>query len=313
MAARLLESLQRPKEPRDLTDQDCRKTYRYLRIGVIGAIVVLGVSIAIEWMNADCYQNAISAYYYTPVRAIFVGTMIVVGFALIVYKGRSPWEDTALNFAGILAPVVAIAPTTDVGTCWSVRPIPLPVRANGTLARWVHVNIDNNFYTLLIAGGLGLILSFVLVIAVNWKSSTPVIERLKAPVNKVDTETWISLVITGLALLAGWWLIENWGGFYTQAHGWAAVIMFFFLGLAVAINARAHWEKQRKLFWVYAGIAGLMLVGFLVIPGRRIGGEHTVFWLETWEILMFVTYWIFQTVENWGEDVSRAVVEAPSG
>ena len=63
----------------------------------------------------------------------------------------------------------------------------------------------------------------------------------------------------------------------------AAVIMFFFLDLAVAINARAHWEKQRKLFWVYAGIAALMLVGFLVIPGRRIGGEHTVFWLETWE------------------------------
>jgi peptidoglycan/LPS O-acetylase OafA/YrhL len=315
MAARLLESLERPTEPGDLTDQDCRKTYRYVRIGVIGAVVVLGVSIAIEWskVDFDCYQNSVSAYYYTPVRAIFVGTMIVVGFALIVYKGRSPWEDTCLNFAGMLAPVVAIAPTTDVGTCWSVRPIPLPVRDNGTVARWVHVNIDNNFSTLLIAGGLGLLLAFVLVLAVNWKSPTPVIERLMAPVKKVEPETWISLVITGLALLAGWWLIENWGGFYTQAHGWAAVIFFFFLGLAIVINARAHWEKQRKLFWVYAGIAALMLAGFLVIPPLRVGGAHTVFWLEAWEILMFVTYWIFQTVENWGEDVQPKEVEVASG
>jgi len=305
MAAQLLESLQRPEEPRDLTNEDCRKTYRYLRIGVIGAVVVLGVSILIEWSNVgfDCYQRSISAYYYTPVRAIFIGTMIVVGVALIVYKGRSPWEDTCLNFAGMLAPVVAIAPTTDVGTCWSVRPIPLPVRANGTLARWVHVNIDNNFYTLLIAGALGLLLSFFLVIAVNWKSGTPVMERMQAPVTKVDRETWISLVVSAMVLIAGWALIVNWGGFYTQAHGWAAVIFFFFLGLAVVINARAHWERQRTLFWVYIAIAAGMIAGFIVIPLVRVGGDHTVFWLEAWEILMFATYWIWQTVENWGEQV----------
>src|SRR5262245_3767493 len=305
MAAQLLESLQRPDEPRSLTDEDSRKTYRYLRIGVIGAVVVLGVSIFIEWSNVgfDCYQHSISAYYYTPVRAIFIGTMIVAGVALIVYKGRSPWEDTFLNFAGMLAPVVAIAPTTDVGTCWSVRPIPLPVRANGTLARWVHVNIDNNFYTLLIAGALGLLLSFFLVIAVNWKSGTSLIERVQAPVKRVDPETWISLVISAMVLIAGWALIVNWGGFYTQAHGWAAVIFFFFLGLAVVINARAHWERQRTLFWVYIAIAAGMIAGFIVIPLVRVGGDHTVFWLEAWEILMFATYWILQTVENWGEQV----------
>jgi hypothetical protein len=305
MAAQLLESLQRPEEPRNLNNEDSRKTYRYLRIGVIGAVVVLGVSILIEWSNVDfdCYQHSISAYYYTPVRAIFIGTMIVVGVALIVYKGRSPWEDTFLNFAGMLAPVVAIAPTTDVGTCWSVRPIPLPVRANGTLARWVHGNIDNNFYTLLIAGALGLLLSFFLVIAVNWRSGTSLIERVQAPVKRVERETWISLVVSALVLIAGWGLIVNWGGFYTQAHGWAAVIFFFFLGLAVVINARAHWEKQRRLFWVYIAIAAGMLGGFIVIPVLRVGGDHTVFWLEAWEILLFATYWIWQTVENWGEQV----------
>lgn len=313
MAARLLELWQRPEA---LPEKNCRKTYRYLRIGVIGAVVLLGVSIFIEWRSVDfdCYQNSISAYYYTPVRAIFVGSLIVVGFGLIIYKG-SPWEDTFLNFAGMFAPVVAIAPTTDVGLCWSVRPIPLPVRENGTLARWVHVNIDNNFYTLLIVGGFGLLLSLILVLAVSLRKGNSFTETVKAPV-MVERSIWISLVFTGLLLLAGWWAIVNWSGFYTRAHGWSAVIFFLFLGLAVVVNAGSHWKQQRRLFWVYAGIAAGMLFGAIAIIALRIGGEHTVFWLEAWEILMFATYWIWQTWENWGRDIeldSTAAIAVSQG
>src|SRR6266705_2138388 len=117
-----------------LEEQDVIKTYRYLRIGMIGAVVLLAVSIAIERSKVSCWQTSISAYYYTPVRAIFVGTMIAVGLVLIVYKGRRPGEDVCLNFAGMLAPVVAVAPTTDVGKCWSIAPSPLPIRADGSLA-----------------------------------------------------------------------------------------------------------------------------------------------------------------------------------
>ena len=36
-----------------------------------------------------------TAYYYTPVEAIFVGTMMAVGLSLIVYKGRNRGEDPA--------------------------------------------------------------------------------------------------------------------------------------------------------------------------------------------------------------------------
>src|SRR5918996_3258587 len=116
-----------------LKSQDVIKTYRYLRIGMIGAVVLLAVSIAIERSKVDCWQTSISAYYYTPVRAIFVGCLIAVSLSLIVYKGRSTWEDASLNFAGMLAPVVAVAPTTDVGCCWSIAPSPLPVKDDGSL------------------------------------------------------------------------------------------------------------------------------------------------------------------------------------
>ena len=125
----------RTAEP--LKSQDAIKTDRYLRIGMIGAVVLLAASIAIERSKVDCWQTSISAYYYTPVRAIFVGTMIAVDLALIVYKGRSGREAVCLNYAGMLAPAVARVPTTDVGTCWSVQPSPLPVEDDGSLAQWV--------------------------------------------------------------------------------------------------------------------------------------------------------------------------------
>jgi hypothetical protein len=109
---------------------------------------------------------------------------------------------------------------------------------------------------------------------------------------------------------SGSWLIENWGGFSTRAHGWAAVIFFLFLGLPIVIHA--HCGKQRKLLWIYAGTAALILVGSLNHPALRVGGEHTGFWLKAWDILMFATYLVWRTVENWGEEVQpEAAPQAP--
>jgi hypothetical protein len=112
----------RTAEP--LKSQDAIKTYRYLRIRMIGAVVLLTASIAIERSKVDCWQTSISAYYYTPVRAIFVGTMIAVDLALIVYKGRSGREAVCLNYAGMLAPAIALVPTTDVAHAGRSSPAP---------------------------------------------------------------------------------------------------------------------------------------------------------------------------------------------
>lgn len=281
-----------PSKP--LESQDVRKTYRYLRIGMIGAVVLLAVSIGIERSKVDCFQTSISAYYYTPVRAIFVGSMFAVGLSLIVYKGRTTWEDASLNFAGMLAPVVAVAPTTDVGRCWSVAPSPLPVLADGSLANWVVTNIDNNFYALLIAGFIGLGVALGTAMAVD----------PRAPLDRRRRGTWVSLGVTFLALLLGWWLIQNWSGFTTRAHGSAALLMFAWLAVAIVVQAIEHrHEGGKRLFWVYAGIAALMIVGGILIAGTRAFGEHTVFALEAYEIGFFAIYWIVQTAENWHERV----------
>lgn len=286
-----------PAEP--LKSQDAIKTYRYLRIGIIAAVVLLAVSIAIERSKVDCWQTSISAYYYTPVRAIFVGTMIAVGLSLIVYKGRSTVEDVCLNFAGMLAPVVAVAPTTDVGRCWSVAPSPLPVNDDGSLADWVVTNIDNNIYALLIAGFVGLGVAAIIAMVVN--------RSVRAPIEKGERGTRVSLVVTALVLFFGWWLIQNWGDFNTRAHGFAAVVMFVFLIGVIVAKAVEHRDDRRVWFWVYAVLAALMVFGGILIPTTRVFGDHTVFALEAYEIAFFAFYWIVQTAENWNEEVIGAV------
>jgi len=86
----------------------------------------------------------VSAYYYTPVRAILVGALVAIGFGLVVIQGRTTFEDSALNVTGMLAPLVAVVPTSDVGRCWSVAPVPRPIEPDGSLANWVVSNVDNN-------------------------------------------------------------------------------------------------------------------------------------------------------------------------
>jgi hypothetical protein len=292
-----------PAEP--LRSDDARWTYRYLRIAMIGAVVLLAASIAIERSKVDCWQTSISAYYYTPARAIFVGTLIAVALALIAYKGKGTWEDLSLNFAGMLAPVVAVAPTTDVGICWSLPPTPRPV-IDGSLAPWVVANIDNNIYALLIAGFLGLAISAV--IAIINRVSNRSNQKIMAPI-KVERTTLIGLGLTALALVSGWWLIQNWDDFDTDAHGYAAVLMFVFLIGAIVANVLENWRKRRMerrhtvWSWVYMVVAALMVIGGILIWLTRTFGEHTVFALEAYEIALFALYWIAQTAENWFEKV----------
>ncbi|WP_130388544.1 hypothetical protein [Kribbella sp. VKM Ac-2569] len=71
------------------------KTYRYLRMAMPAMIVLLAAALVIEWAKTDphCLQTSISAYYYTPVRAIFVGSLITIGVCMVVLKGNTEPED----------------------------------------------------------------------------------------------------------------------------------------------------------------------------------------------------------------------------
>ena len=98
------------------------KTYNYLRIALAALVLLLFVSVALEWWAADgCLQPSISAYYFTPVRAVFIGVLVTMGVCLVALKGNTDGEDVLMNLAGMLAPGVAFIPTVASGRCAAPR------------------------------------------------------------------------------------------------------------------------------------------------------------------------------------------------
>lgn len=264
------------------------KTYRYLRIGIVGAVALLAVSILIERADAGCWQTSISAYYYTPVRVIFVGALMAVGLSLIVIKGRTAGVDICLNFAGMLAPVVAVVPTTNVGECWSVPPSPLPVNEDGSLADWVVANIDNNVQALLVTGIVGLLVAAA--IAHSRSSSV----------------RW-GLAATLAFLVAFWLAFRFWDDFDTRSHAIAAIAMFAFLAVAVALNAWAIRDDPEKRVYFISYIAIVVAMVAVPVVLFPLDWDHKILILEALEILLFGVFWLVQTAEHWNETLERQV------
>src|SRR5258705_1413953 len=89
------------------------KSYRYLRIAMVGLLVALGVSVGYQtWRQGFHLLGSVSAYYYTPAQAIFVGALIGLATCMIALKGTTAVEDVFLNIGGMFAAVVAIVPTS---------------------------------------------------------------------------------------------------------------------------------------------------------------------------------------------------------
>lgn len=287
-----------------------KTTYRYLRAGMVGLVLLLVVSVLLERHRApDCWQTSLSAYYYTPVRTIFAGGLLAIGFALIVIRGYTPAQDILLNAAGMFAPVVAMVPITGAGSCWSVKPQADPI-VEGKPAPWVTAGIDNNIEALLLVGSIGLLAAMILV-------------AVKRPTGGTNGREPLTLGIlvglgAGLLLVGGAALLHwQWGGFDHWAHYIAAYSMFACLGVVVGLDAFiAHrnrgWNGYRG---VYGVIAAGMFASVLVIEGidRTRGWRHATLILELAEIVLFAAYWVVQTIQNWGPNVGPEVSRGPGG
>lgn len=95
-------------------------TYFWLRIALgVVAVLLPVVLVAISMITGACdalvcTENSISEYYYVDTaKAIFIGILIAEGALLMMYKGYSNQENTALNFAGLFLWGVAAFPTTE--------------------------------------------------------------------------------------------------------------------------------------------------------------------------------------------------------
>jgi hypothetical protein len=265
---------------------DAVKTYRYVRLSMIALVIGLAAAVAVERLKVHpgCFQHSISGYYYTPVRAMFVGGLLGISVCLVALRGNNDLEDALLNLAGMLAPVVAFVPTPSEGSCSSSP----EATGDGT------ADVFNNMTALFVLGAVALAVTAVLLL----KEDAP------------PRQHWLGLALALLLWGAAVLLFAFARSFFVRnAHYAAAITMFAAILAVVVLNALGfHRTLVRRGETPrgphtnrYAVIAGLMVAGTggMAVWDWTVGWDHAVLLIEGTLITLFGTFWGIQTAELW--------------
>ena len=257
-----------------------RNTWRYLRLAMLGVVLALGASVVIERLKVSpaCFQTSISAYYYTPVHAVFIGALVTLGVCLISLRGNTDFEDLLLNIAGMLAPIVALVPTP--GYAASCMSVPLAIGN-------VSAVVANNVVALLIVSGIALLIVGG-VLAVT-EATLPA--RLGWVAGAV---LWVIALVVFLSAR---------DAFLDNAHDVSAVLLFVCIVGAAIDNARD--TTNRRLRPLYRALAGAMLAALtlIVVVGVVTGWGYWRILVEAVVLALFMVFWLTQTVELWDDGV----------
>lgn len=288
-------------------------SYRYLRLAIPVVIITLFVSLFLERAHTTCWNDSVSAYYYTPVHSVFVATLGVIGVALFVIRGATLFEEILLNMSAVLAPVVAFIPTSwSNHDCPSNLNTPSQIKFLDNHLGGNHFFADfsaNNLTALIIGGIVAVVLTSLLTIA----------NRQTAPSAASRVEKWIPLevlvpAIGGVLVIAtGIIWQQTWpANFNTHAHGYAAVTMFVLVGIVIFSTAwRLHKARSGWAYPYFASV-GLMLVGGVgvYVAGAIISWRHQTLILEAIEVIAFAFFWLIRTIELWSNPSGLATAVA---
>jgi hypothetical protein len=304
------------------------KSYRYLRTAMVGLLLGLAAAVFFQTGHQGFRLLAsVSAYYYTPAQAIFVGALIGVGACMIALKGTTVVEDVMLNLGGMFAAVVAIVPTsrgadyeTAVHVCRrSGDGALLTGKAGGldcptveALARATRENVENNMSALLFVGLLGLLATVLFALRDGRRSGRGVARHVRVGF-LVAATVFVIAVVTFLTSV---------DRFVAYAHYAAATGLFVCIVVVALANVRRRQTGRdtagdsatvREVGSAllrsrdrYAWIARAMVAAVVVMGGLLIFGVTTLFWLEIVVSLLFAVFWMVQTVERLDDEQAPA-------
>lgn len=284
------------------------RTYRNVRLAMIAVLVLLTVSVLIEWFETGrrCWQGSISAYYYTPAHGVFVCSVLAIGVCMIVLKGNTPAENALLNIGGLFAPVVALVPTPNPGSCRSV---------DQTLNENASPNIANNMWALFAAGALALVLSgWLMIDAKRADKRDPIAAEDGGKVARWGTTQTVALIVSSILFGAGILWFWKWDTNFERIAHYAAAVAFFVMIISlVCLNAIGAYRTtdtnkvlKTSVIVIYVVIAFSMLifVGYGVI-GWLADWQYSLLHVEVALIALFILFWITQTKELWRPGLRR--------
>lgn len=262
-------------------------TYRYLRLAIVVVLSALLASVAIERIDAGCWQGSLSAYYYTPVQAVFVGALIAIGVAFVAIEGATPLEDALLNVAGVVAPIVAVVPTSrPADNCSSTESLVGDVAVSDELQL---AFIDNNVVALVIAG--------VVAVTIGWIAAR---RSAAGSVPAIDASGAVGLVFAVVLLaVGGVWYAFFRDSFVERAHGVAAVVLFVALFATIVVNAHRATGGFRTVYALTAATMATTAAVVIVIGAVVDEWRHQILWLELLQLVPVTVYWAVQTLDHW--------------
>ncbi len=272
-----------------------QRTYRYLRIGIAGTVIVIFVAVAVATAEVGLLTS-VSDYFYSPARNAFVGALIAAALALVALSGRGA-ERALLDAAALFAPLIALVPTTLAPG--SVPGVSVPC-ATRCFPPAYEADAANGVLTYLIMGALTVLVALLLV-ALRQLSLTAV---------------GFSLVLTTavLATVGAFWVFAR-EVFLAQGH-FVATVAFFALFAAVAVS-HAFPRRQAPpapVFRVLYTAIALALVAVLVfyivlLPGARASGVPVVLLAEAAALSLFFAFWVVQGIEKWDDADPRIAAD----
>lgn len=267
------------------------QTYRYVRVALVAAVMLLFTAVLLQ-IVADGWVllPSVSAYYYTPVRSVLVGSLVAAAVLLVAVRGRPGVEDALLNIGGMLLPVVAFIPAPLEQGC--------PAGRRCVPAEFVP-GVEVSMSALLLVGVPGLVFAL-------WTLLSSSRNRPSAPAGYVVAV----IVWVGFAVWFG--PSADWGlraSLFEFGHYVAAVGVFGLIVAVAVLNARhsqqaAHLAGRRlpysAIYLAVAASMALVLVGAGAAWALGLfSGGPLLFWVEVALLGLFSVFWIVQTAELW--------------
>lgn len=260
-----------------------QRTYRYVRLSIVGATLVLAVSIGLEVARRDALSS-LSAAFYTPAGNLFVGSLCAIALALLVLSGRSV-EQGLLDLAAVFALVVALVPTPITDASCEGGAVCVPAAA--------IPGVVNNVIS---------VASLSLVVLV----AAAVLARTQGSAGRGTVVTLVAIALMVVGFVT--WALVDFPTFLRGAHNVAAVGFFSVIGVVAAVSAWRPQRAPRRFRVLYAvvavGILGALcaLVAVLVAGGAAtvtVAGIPVIFLGESVVVTLFAVFWLVQTVELW--------------
>ncbi|OBH55420.1 hypothetical protein [Mycobacterium sp. E2479] len=285
--------------------------YRNLRIGLAITAVMLTASIIIQstYMRRptgkDCWQGALSEYFYTSAHSIFVAGLVGLATLFFVYRGSTDTENALLTLAGVAALTAALVPQREsyIKLC-TPPPLFIPDEVKVAVATVIRPNL----------------VAIVAALAVAWlitlfqhhydrrnENGDKILQK-KSPGGKCARFVLWLVVVVGLIALCTPKVDSR-----DYAHGAAGVLLLSsfiatVFATAVVASRETHSHCIYKVFyWVWAVVMLLTFFGILAVHLRWpiVFGDLWGTYVEGAVLLEFCVYWVVQTFDLWDDPDRR--------